>query len=265
MTKPIHASKGVIVLGDRDTATRADKLTEKAAEHGATIAETHAFDMGEAVAHHDLTEVEAVVTALRSAISTRTDIWVPFPMPDLCREQHVRRLSLVLQRHGLDLLLGHQLAPCPTTGGYNEVDIALRAEVRAVDTLDHAAMASAGMVTLSNEIELTLAEVAEQSHESSGGASGEPSVGIEEKYFSTTEAAQFFCKSVQWVYWGLREKVFTRLDGSPIEPLRIGNGGRRRFTVGVLREMARSCYRRGILSEDQLKEVLAKLSRAEHG
>ncbi|OBH47299.1 hypothetical protein [Mycobacterium mantenii] len=265
MTKPIHTNKTVIVLGDRDTATRAAKLTEKAAEHGATITETHAFDMGEAASHHDLTDVEEVVTALRSAISTRTDIWVPFPMPDLCREQHVRRLSLVLQRHGLDLLLGRELAPCPTTGGYNEVDFALRSEVRAVDTLDHAAIASAGMVTLSEEIERALTEAAEQSPESPAGPTNEPAddADVPEKSFSTTEAAQFFGESVQWIYSGLREKLFTHLDGSAIEPIRVGTSGRRRFTMAVLRDMALSCYRRGIFSQDQLEEVLAKLSLAE--
>ncbi|ORA16384.1 DUF7229 domain-containing protein [Mycobacterium asiaticum] len=265
MTQSIHASKAVIVLGDRDTAKRAETLSEKAAEHGAVIAETHAFDLGEAASRDDLTQVEAVVGALRSAISTRTDIWVPFPLPDLGREQHLRRLSLVLQRHGVDLLLGRDLAPCPTTGGYNEIDYALRSEVRAVDSLDHAALASAGMVTLSDEIELALAE---QSPASPAGSSGEPAdeAGVEEKFFSTSEVAKLFGKSVQWVYWGLREKVFTHVDGSPIEPIRIGKGGgRRRFSVPVLREMARSCYRRGTLSQDQLKAVLAKVSRAERG
>ena len=94
---------------------------------------------------HDLAEVEAVVAALSRAIGTRTDVWVPFPLQDLCREQHMRRLGLVLQRHGLNLLMGRELAPCSVDGGYNEIDMALRAEVRAVDSLDHAAMATAGV------------------------------------------------------------------------------------------------------------------------
>lgn len=266
MTQRIAASKGVIVLGDSDTARRADALTQAAAEHGAVITDTYAFDVGEAAAQEDLAQVEAVVAALRSALTTATDIWLPFPIPDFSREQHLRRLSLVLQRHGLDLLLGPELAPCPVTGGYNEIDYALRAEVRAVEHLDHAAMASAGMVTLSDEIERALALAAEQSTGSPAGPGGEPvaDAGAEEKFFSTSEVAQLFGKSVQWVYWGLRDEVFTRPDGSPIEPVRVGKGGgRRRFTVAVLRDMARSCYRRGTLSDDQLKEVLAKLSHAE--
>ena len=118
MTQSINTSNAVIVVGDRDTAQRAD-LAEKAAEQGAVIAEIYTFELGEAASHHDLAEVEAVVAALSRAIGTRTDVWVPFPLQDLCREQHIRRLSLVLQRHGLNLLMGRELAPCPVEGGYN--------------------------------------------------------------------------------------------------------------------------------------------------
>lgn len=57
--------------------------------------------------------------------------------------------------------------------------------------------------------------------------------------------------------------AFTHTDGTRIEPLRVGGNGRRRFSLPVLREMARSCYRRGILSEDELLTLLAVLSRAE--
>lgn len=46
-----------------------------------------------------------VVAALGRAIVGRMDVWVPFPGPDFIREQHLRRLSLVLQRHGLNLRL----------------------------------------------------------------------------------------------------------------------------------------------------------------
>ena len=147
----------IIVLGDHDTGRRADVLAEKAAEHGAVITEIHAFDPGQAGSHDDLAQVDVVVTALSRAIGTRTDIWVPFPMEDLGREQHVRRLSLVLQRHGLNLVMGPGLWPCPITGGMNEADFALRREVQAVDDLDHAALAAVGFKTLGKEIELALA------------------------------------------------------------------------------------------------------------
>ena len=158
MTSSTPTGFGVIVLGDHDTGRRADMLADKAAEHGAVITEIRTFDPGQAGSHDDLAEVDAVVTALSRAICTKTDIWVPFPMPDLSREQHVRRLSLVLQRHGLNLLMGPGLWPCPTTGGMSEADFALRREVQAVDDLDHAALAAAGFQTLGKEIEVALAE-----------------------------------------------------------------------------------------------------------
>ncbi len=74
----------------------------------------------------------------------------------LGREQHWRRVSLVLQRRGLNLRFGRELEPCPTTGGFSEVDFALRREVQAVDDLDNAALAAVGAESLGREIELAL-------------------------------------------------------------------------------------------------------------
>lgn len=146
----------VFVLGDSDTASRADMLAEKAAEKGVTIAQVFAFGLGDAGTHDDLTEVDEVVAALSRAIASRTPIWCPFPLDDLRREQHSRRLSLALQRHGLNLLVGPDLEPSPIDGGYHEVDAALRKEVHAVDDLDNAALAVAGLRTLGVEIEAEL-------------------------------------------------------------------------------------------------------------
>lgn len=145
----------VIVLGDKDTGTRVEMLATRAAECGVAIAETHAFEANQASSNDDIGEVEAVITALCQAIQTRSNIWVPFPL-DLVREQHLRRISLVLQRHGLNVLVGRDLWACPLDGGINEVDSALRREVRAVDELDRATMAAAGVQTLSDAIELEL-------------------------------------------------------------------------------------------------------------
>ena len=156
MKKSPHTGRAVIVLGDHDTGQRTEMLSDKAAEHGATITEVHTFNPGEVAPHDDLTQVETVVTALGRAIATRADIWAPFWREDLAREEHTRRLSLVLQRRCLNLLLGPNLWPCPRTGGINEIDYALRQEVRNVDALDHAAIAAAALPTLSVEIEQTL-------------------------------------------------------------------------------------------------------------
>lgn len=253
----------VIVLGDSDTAERTQMITERAVENGAQIVEVFAFEVGEAVGKDELVQVDAVVEAISRALVTQTNIWVPFPLQDLCREQHVRRLALVLQRHGLNLLLGPDLSPC-TDGGYTEIDFALRQEVRAVDDLDGAAIAAAGIDTLSVEIAEALAGQSEAPREyervSCGGI-----FDIGERFYSTGEAAQLFGKSDDWVLRGLRENVFTYPDGSPIEPIRIGKGGRRRFSVPVLCAIARSCYRRGTLTEQQLKSLLTELAHAATG
>lgn len=246
----------VIVLGDRGTAERSEMITAKAAESHTEIADWCVFEQGEAIGQDDLGQVDAVVAAVSRALTTRTSIWVPFPVEDLRREQHLRRLALVLQRHGLNLLLGPDLAPCNDLG-YNEIDFALRQEVRAVDRLDRAATAAAGVEPLSEEIERVLAE--QPARPEPGGSSAVFEVG--ERFYSTGEVARIFGKSDHWVSRGLRENVFTHPDGSPIEPIRIGRGGRRRFTVPVLCEMARSCYRRGTLTEQQLASLLAELSR----
>jgi hypothetical protein len=158
----INVGHAVLVIGDTDTVDRAELLAEQAAEKGLRIAQTFAFHPGEAASHDDLTEVDEVVAALSQAIVTRTDLWCPFPLQDLCREAHFRRLSLALQRHGLNLLMGPELEPSPTEGGYHEIDAALRKEVHAVDELDNAALASAGLRILGAEIEAALADVPEQ-------------------------------------------------------------------------------------------------------
>lgn len=248
----INVTHAVHVVGDTDTVSRGDMLAERAAAKGVQIAQSFAFDPGAAAAEDDLTEVDAVVAALSRAIVTRTDLWCPFPLQDLCREQHFRRLSLALQRHGLNLLMGPELAPCPTEGGYHEVDAALRKEVWAVDELDHAALASAGLRTLGAEIEAALAD----------GPVHAGGFGCEETYFSTAEAARFFGRSAGWLSRAVRQGAFTYPDGSPIEPLRVGKSGRLRFTAAVLRDIAYACHRTGTVSRRQLDGVLGDLSRA---
>ena len=85
-----------------------------------------------------------------------------------------------------------------------------------------------------------------------------------EKVYSTGEAAKFFGRSNQWLYWGLREGIFTYKDGTPILPERAENG-RRRFTLPLIREIAKSCYRRGQIQETELEEVMAKVLLAQYG
>jgi len=243
-------SDAVLVLGDTATEQQAEMFAVRAAEHGVIISGIFAFVVGEAAAADDLAEVEQVVAALSQAIATRRDIWVPYPREDFCREEHIRRLCLVLQRHGLTLRMGPHLFECPAEGGYNAIDMALRHEVRAVDALDQAVIAAAGVQTLSTEIDAALAAVPTRVH---------PDV----TYYSTDEVAKLFRKSRNWVRWALRNNVFIRKDGTPIEPVRLGKSSRRRFTVPLLHDMAKAAYRRGVLDEIELEAVLDELTRTE--
>ena len=274
VAQSINTSYAVIVLGDHGTL-EVDDLAVKAAEQGAVIAESYSFEPGEPASTDDLTEVDVVVSALSRAIATRTDIWVPFPIADFGREEHLRRVSLVLQRHGVNMLVGRDLEPCSTDGGFNPIDYALRMEVRAVDGLDFAAIAGAGVNTLGAEIERALAEdrpadePVDHPDEPEGPghlhrpapkrARAVKTPGQGEKHYGTGEVARFFGKSVQWVTAALRNNDFVREDGSIIEPVRIGKGRRRRFSLTDLDEMLRSCYRRGLVTEDEYLSLIAAL------
>ena len=274
VAQSINTSYAVIVLGDHGTL-EVDDLAVKAAEQGAVIAESYSFEPGEPASTDDLTEVVAVVSALSRAIATRTDIWVPFPIADFGREEHLRRVSLVLQRHGVNMLVGRDLDPCNTDGGFNPIDYALRMEVRAVDGLDLAAIAGAGVNTLGAEIERALAEdrpadePVDHPDEPEGPghlhrpaprrARAVKTPGQGERHYGTGEVARFFGKSVQWVYAALRNNDFVREDGSIIEPVRMGKSQRRRFSLTDLDEMLRSCYRRGLVTDDEYLSLIAAL------
>lgn len=86
-----------------------------------------------------------------------------------------------------------------------------------------------------------------------------------QKIFSTSQAAAFFGRSAQWIYWGLREGIFTYRDGTPILPERVGKNDRRRFTLPLIREMALSHYRRGNLAEEELEAIMKRILLAEFG
>lgn len=305
MAQSINTSYAVIVLGDHGTL-EVDDLAEKAAEQGAVIAETYSFEPGEPAGHDDLADVEAVVTALSRAIATGADLWVPFPLPDLGREEHLRRLSLVLQRHGLNMLMGRDLEPCTIDGGFSPIDFALRTEVRAVDGLDFAAIAGAGVRTLGAEIEMALREAGDQVSERGDQVSerdecvhrrtdetvdetvdepvDEPAYepadvapvrsrrarrtqtsAEGEILFSTGDVARFFGRPVQWVYAAMRDNAFVRKDGTIIEPIRVGKGRHRRFTYTELNDMVLSCYRRGLVTEDEYLTLLVALFREKFG
>lgn len=74
---------------------------------------------------------------------------------------------------------------------------------------------------------------------------------IEKSYSSREVAEEFFGKSQQWLYWGQNATppVFVYENGDPILPETIGGRKRRRYTLPLIREMAKACYRRGNLKE----------------
>lgn len=251
-----NTSHAIYVLGDVDTAQREEMLAAKAAEHGAVIGETFVFALGEASGADDLSAVDAVVEALGRAIATHTNVWIPFWMQDICREGHLRALSITLQRHGLDLLLGPDFTPVPAQGGLHAMDAALRGEIRAVFALDDAAMAAAGVQPLSVEIEAALTERPPSMPEAL------PDEERSARLFSSAEVAALLGKSPPWVSRGVREKAFIDSDGAAIVPLRHPHANRYLFTTPMVRAIAWSAYRRGTLSPQRLEEVLAELRSA---
>lgn len=149
----------VVLLGDTAIDSRRDELKGLADEHGRYIIGVYTFEPGEAAGQDELTDVDAVMAALGRAIKDQADIWVPWVIGDLGREQHIRRMILVLDRHGRCLRVGKNLSVLKADGGLNEIDYALRTEVRAVDNLDNAVLAALGAEKLHTEIERALAVV----------------------------------------------------------------------------------------------------------
>lgn len=87
-----------------------------------------------------------------------------------------------------------------------------------------------------------------------------------EPVMSTDEAAEYFDRTPQWIYWGLAGKIFVWPDGSPIVPERsTGTPGRRRFTPTVLRAMLSSSYRRGNFDEAELRDIIRRIRYTELG
>lgn len=94
-----------------------------------------------------------------------------------------------------------------------------------------------------------------------------------EPVVSTAEAAEYFGRTTQWIYWGLKpdsltgEIRFVWPDGTPIEPERAGDPqrGRRRFTTSILRAILECCYRRGNIDPEELKTILRRIRYTEVG
>jgi len=120
--------------------------------------------------------------------------------------------------------------------------------------------------------------------------------GVPVRYYSSPEAAAFFDKTVQWLYWGMRhpplggrlfiEPVLDE-DGSPLmEEIEYDDGsvevvpmvrdipvtrlnndplGKRRFDIPTIRKFAVSAYQQANIKEPKLRAVLERLVVAERG
>lgn len=88
-----------------------------------------------------------------------------------------------------------------------------------------------------------------------------------EQIFSTSETAEYFDRTNQWLYWGLREKIFVDQEGNPIVPERIGDPerGKRRFTMDIIKEILLSSHRRGNIDRDELTVILRRIALTELG
>jgi hypothetical protein len=84
-----------------------------------------------------------------------------------------------------------------------------------------------------------------------------------EPTYSAREAAAFLGRSYSWFDQRLRAGQFVRRDGSVVQPLRTP-GGYRRFTLGMLKDIAVSSTNQGWFSLDELKFTLRELLIAAH-
>jgi hypothetical protein len=91
-------------------------------------------------------------------------------------------------------------------------------------------------------------------------------IGLDGEYYSTFEAADlFFDKTDQWMYWGLREGIFVDEKGKKISPKKVGSGSRRRYTLGIIQEIALASYRRGNISKPRLAAIIRRIITAQNG
>ncbi len=99
--------------------------------------------------------------------------------------------------------------------------------------------------------------------------------GIERTY-TTKQAAEFFDKSVNWMYWGEGDPnrldsngnpdpdppKFVRRDGTPVVPMRAGLGRKnqyRQWTLEDLRHIAIACYDRKNITEEAMVAILKRV------
>jgi hypothetical protein len=85
-------------------------------------------------------------------------------------------------------------------------------------------------------------------------------LGIQPTY-SAREAAVLLGRSYSWLDQRLRADQFIRPDGTTVQPLRT-QGGYRRFTTEMLKDIATSSYRQHWFSMEKLKLTFRTLAKA---
>jgi len=83
-----------------------------------------------------------------------------------------------------------------------------------------------------------------------------------ERGFSARETAEFFDRSPQWVYWAQSNGIFVDEKGERIEPIKMGVR-KSRYTLSHMKGMAASIYRRGLIDDQELDEIVTKIKDAE--
>lgn len=69
-----------------------------------------------------------------------------------------------------------------------------------------------------------------------------------------------FGKSKSWFSWADRTNKFVYENGDPIEPTsQSKSGGMRRYDLDTIQEIALSLYRGRTLTEEGLREVIARI------
>ncbi len=87
-------------------------------------------------------------------------------------------------------------------------------------------------------------------------------LGVQPTY-SAREATAFLPRSYSWLDQRLRKGQFVLPDGAAVKPLRTA-GGYRRFTLGMLQDIAVSSANQGWFSLEELKFTIHELLVAAH-
>ena len=88
-----------------------------------------------------------------------------------------------------------------------------------------------------------------------------------EKWYSAAEVAEFFGRSNQWIYDRFKKGKFTYKDGTPIIPVLTGGPKkpRMRFNLDIIKALADSCYRDGIVKRPELQLIMKRVAVSEFG